>query len=568
MNKKTIDLLSDTSEKSLLEPVVTNRQIQCLDTAINSLFTMPLILLMENAGRVVAENVVEHLQRKKVITPKILIFAGPGNNGGDAIVCARYLLNQLIKAHIVLLILPKADYQGDASINYEILKKIVSTNSTIEIIEVTHKRKLNRIKNFQPDVIIDGIFGTGFRGSPEGIFQDAIELINHYNAYKIAIDIPSGVNGDTGWVQELAVKAQQTISMGLYKRGHWLYPGRTHCGLIKIAHLGIDYKKLFWAITNSSLASKKTKLDSLNNISSLKKLFASETYLLTLPFIKQIFPQRRPDGHKGTFGSVVVVAGGKGYSGAACLTALSALRTGAGLVRLCFPLSINSAVEKKLTEVIKVPIPTTSEGTFALSGYNQIKDVINQSDVLAIGPGVTTHPETKELIRKIILTTKIPMVLDADAINNITVSTLLKIPKNQRANMVLTPHPGELSRLIEITPETINRERIDLCEQWAKRLGVILVLKGAPTVIGTPEGIVFINPTGNSGLAKGGSGDVLTGLIAGFVAQGVTPAYAACVGVYLHGLCADLKVKSTTEYCLTASDLINQLPKAINQLLQ
>lgn len=566
----------------LLEPVITNHQMAVLDTAINLVYSMPLILLMENAGRSVAESAIEYLQGKKIADPRILIFAGPGNNGGDAIVSARYLLSSLEKGQIILVILSaqtKIEYRGDAKINYEIIKKIVNHEIqftsehkpkaiTIKLIELTPHKKINLKRDFEPDVIIDGIFGTGFKAKPEGIFRDVIETINQYKAYKIAIDIPSGVNGDTGWVEEFAVQSHQTITMGLYKRGHWLYPGRRFCGTVQIANLGIDYKNLYWSIISSSKLLETTKSGLSNNIATLRTQFASELFLLTPQFIKKIFPQRRPNGHKGTFGSVVVIAGGKGYSGAACLASLSALKSGAGLVRLCFPLSINSAVEKKLSEVIKIPLPTTSEGTLAISGYNQIQKIIEQSDVLAIGPGVTTHPETKTLIQKIILTSKIPMVLDADAINNISVSILLKIPKNQRANIILTPHPGEFSRLIGVAPEIINRERIDLCEQWAKRLGMTLVLKGAPTVIGTPEGVVFINPTGNSGLAKGGSGDVLTGMIAGFVAQGAPSVYASCIGVYLHGLSANLKVKTTTEYCLTASDLIDQLPKAINKLLQ
>ncbi|MCX7784646.1 MAG: NAD(P)H-hydrate dehydratase [candidate division WOR-3 bacterium] len=555
--KNSLDLLQITS---LLEPVVTNQQMRSLDMAINSQFGIPLILLMENAGRAVAECAIEYLQVHNIVAPKILILAGPGNNGGDAIVSVRYLVNRFPKIQIILLILPKANYHNDALINYEIINKFISQSqplaSIIKIIEVTHTRKLSLIKNFNPDLIIDGIFGTGFRGTPEGVFREAIELINQSNAYKIAIDIPSGVNGDTGEIWNLAVKAHQTVSMGLYKRGHWLYPGKSYCGMVKIADLGVAYNNLFTTIISSNKPPK------------LKSLFSTETYLLTSRFIKQIFPARRPNGHKGTFGSVTVLAGGKGYSGAACLTSLSALKSGVGLVRLCFPISINSAVEKKLTEVIKVPLPTTSEGTLALSGFDQIKKLLDQTDVLIIGPGITTHPETKALIQKVMVSSKkIPIVLDADGINNITIPMLLKLPANQRAHIVLTPHPGEFSRLIGIAPEIINRERIDLCELWAKKLGTNIVLKGAPTVIGTPDGKVFINPTGNSGLAKGGSGDVLTGLIAGFIAQGATPIYASCLGVYLHGLSADLKVKSTTEYCLTASDLINQLPKAIKQIL-
>lgn len=525
--------------------IVTSTKMKELDLLAAKKFSIPLILLMENAGADIARNIVEYVRNKNIINPKILIVAGPGNNGGDGIVTARHLLNLFDKTSVLLVILTKGSYQGDSKINYEIIKRITRIDNRIKIIV----NKFDGVKNFNPNIIVDAIFGTGFirkarprlrrEGAPSDMFKNAINMINELSGYKIAIDIPSGVNGDTGSIEGSAVKADTTITMGLIKRGHILYPGKEYCGDVKIANLGVAYENL---------------RDAFN------------TFLLDHEFVKQNLPERKPNGHKGTFGSVLIVAGGKGYSGAACLTSLGALSSGAGLVRLCYPISINTAVEKKLTEVIKVPLPATSEDTLALIGFYKIKEVAQQSTVIAIGPGITTDPETKELTQKIITAINLPTVIDADGLNNLTLAHLYKIPKHRRLNTVLTPHLGEFSRLFGIPAKIVNSNRIEIIREWAKKLSIIIVLKGAPTVISDANGNVYINPTGNSGLAKGGTGDVLTGLIAGFIAQGSTPINASCLGVYLHGLSADLAVKDKTEYSLVATDLIKTLPKAISTI--
>jgi NAD(P)H-hydrate epimerase len=518
-----------------MKTVVTSSEMKSLDLLASKKFSIPLVLLMENAGAEIARYVIEYLNSNKINTQKILIVAGPGNNGGDGIVVARHLLNICENISILLLILTKHPYQGDAKTNYEIINSIAKTDNRIKIIE----NKLSGLSKFKPDIVIDAIFGTGFKGKSQGINKNAIRMINNLSGYKMAIDIPSGINGDNGSIEGLAVKANTTITMGLIKQGHLLYPGKEYCGDVKIANLGVSYDEI-------------TK---------------SETFLLDDDYIRCNIPKRKPDGHKGTFGSVLVVAGGIGYSGAACLTSLGALHSGAGLVRLCFPENINTAVEKKLTEVIKVPLPATKQGSLAISGYDKIKEIASKSNVAAIGPGVTTNQEIQKLIRKVISSTNLPMVIDADGLNNITMSDLLKIPKQRRLKIVLTPHPGEFERLFKVESRTVNNNRIEIVREWAKKLSLIIVLKGTPTVIGDPMGNVYINSTGNSGLAKAGSGDVLTGMIAGFIAQGASPVDAACLGVYLHGCAADIAVKTKTEYSLVATDLIRSLPRAIASII-
>jgi NAD(P)H-hydrate epimerase len=516
-------------------PVVNNAQMRDLDLAVSKKYQIPMLQLMENAGAEIARYIVQYIKAKKLDSPKIVVLAGPGNNGGDGMVAVRYLLKELKAVSILLVIIKSKPYHGDAKTNYYIIKKIGQNDNRLKIIE----NKIDLIKKYKSDIVVDAIFGTGYKGAPSGIYKRAIALINKLPGYKIAVDIPSGVNGDTGEIIGNAVKAHATITMALLKTGHLLYPGKSNCGQIKIANLGADY---------SSLS-------------------AGNTFQLDQKFIKENLPLRKPDSHKGSFGSVVVVAGGNGYSGAACLTSLAALVAGAGIVRLCFPENINTAVEKKLTEVIKISLPATSQGSIALDAYEKIRAIARDSTVMAIGPGLTTNTETKVLVRKIIITNKLPIVIDADGLNNITTDVLLKVTKSKRLNIVLTPHPGEFERLFGISAQQVNQNRIEICRDYAQKYGLTIVLKGAPTVIGTADGNIYINPTGNAGLAKAGSGDVLTGLIAGFISQGAKPGTAACLGVYLHGLSADIAVKIKTEYSLIASDLIKTLPKAIKQIL-
>lgn len=515
--------------------VVNNAQMRELDLAVSKKCRIPMLELMENAGVKIARHIIQYIKIKNLKSPNILIVAGPGNNGGDGIVATRYLLKELKTVSILLYIVKSKLYQGDAKTNYDIIKKIGKIDNRLHIIE----NKTGLIKQHKYDIVVDAIFGTGFKGAPSGIYHKAISIVNKIKAYKIAVDISSGVNGDTGEINGIAVQADTTITMALLKTGHLLYPGKSYCGEVRIASLGADYNSIC----------------------------KSNTFLLDKNFIKANLPKRKQDSHKGSFGSVAVVAGGNGYSGAACLTSLSALVAGAGIVRLCYPENIRTAVEKKLTEVIKISLPATNQGSIALDGYNKIRAVAQDSTIMAIGPGLTTNIETKVLVRKIVLTNKLPLVIDADGLNNITPDVLLKVSKPKRLNMILTPHPGEFERLFGISAKQVNQNRIEICRNYAQKYGLTIVLKGAPTVIGTANGKIYINPTGNSGLAKAGSGDVLTGLIAGFISQGAKPEIASCLGVYLHGLSADIAVQKKTEYSLLASDLIKTLPKAIKEIL-
>jgi NAD(P)H-hydrate epimerase len=275
-------------------------------------------------------------------------------------------------------------------------------------------------------------------------------------------------------------------------------------------------------------------------------------------------PFRSAAGHKGTFGTALFVAGSRGFTGAAKLASLAALRIGCGLSKLCVPISVLSSVEAGLVEVVKFGAYDTAEGALSRAALPQIAGLLKDAQVLAIGPGIGTLAETRELEMNLLKASRVPVVIDADGVSNLAGSNRflksLKVPK------VLTPHPGELSRLLNVAPADINRDRIEICRRTAKELDAVMVLKGAPTVIGSPDGRVFVNSTGNSGLASGGTGDVLTGMIAGLIAQGVPAFEAAQAGVFLHGRAADVAAEDKTEYCLIAGDLLDYLPRAIKSL--
>jgi len=500
--------------------LVTPEEMGVIDRTARERFGVPGIVLMENAARGLVDIIEDYFPLEGL---RVLVVCGSGNNGGDGLAAARHLVIRGAEVKTFLL--------GDSSR----LKGDALTNA--RIIGIDSRRGLDRlIQDFKPDVIIDAIFGTGFRGRPEGKYRKAISLINESDAFIVAVDIPSGVNGKDGTVEDVAVVADLTITMCLPKTGLFLYPGREYCGDLWVTDIGI---------TPEMIGSGKTNL-------------------IDDEEVRGIIPHRPPSGHKGTFGKVIVVAGSRGFSGAACLTASAALRMGAGLVLLGVPDGLIDVVEAKLTEVVKFSLPDTGRVTFSRKAVQPLLSRLKDASVLAIGPGISTDPETKEFLFRIIARSPVPMVIDADGVNNI--ATEPGILKQRRAPIILTPHPGELSRLIKLSPAEINQNRIEIARGYARRYEVILVIKGAPTVVGSPQGEVWVNPTGNSGLASGGSGDVLTGMIGGLIAQGVDPYEAAKAGVYLHGLAADLALEEENEYSLIAGDLLRFIGPAIDKI--
>jgi NAD(P)H-hydrate epimerase len=353
----------------------------------------------------------------------------------------------------------------------------------------------------------------------------------------VAVDIPSGVSGESGEVLGECVMADVTVTMAYPKLGHFLYPGRHFVGDLVVADIG----------ASSSLAKGKVR-----------------TYLLDREEMRSLIPPRLGPEHKGDFGRVLTLAGSKGYTGAATLSAQAALRVGAGLSYLALPGSLNAIAETKATEVITLPL-SENDGVITERAAQEVLSRDISFDVIAAGPGLTRSEGVRNAVKELLTSYAGPLVLDADGV--VVLKENLKALGERGGETVLTPHPGELGALLGRPGSEISKERVTIARDFATKYGVVLVLKGAPTVVGTPEGDVWLNSTGNPGLAKGGAGDVLTGLIAGLIGQGLGGEDAALLGVYLHGLSGDLAALDQTEHCVMAEDLLDYLPDSFDWLL-
>jgi hydroxyethylthiazole kinase-like uncharacterized protein yjeF len=510
--------------------LVTNAEMKKIDAWSIKSLGIPGCVLMENAGQGCVNVLEEYFDLEDL---KVLIVCGKGNNGGDGFVVARLLNNRGSRVKVILIGKGRS-LTGDARLNYQLAKK-----ADCDIHETSDMKQIKRILHgFDPGVIVDALFGTGFQGSPKGIYKKLIDAMNDSNAFILSVDIPSGIQGDNGQFQDTCIVADATATMCLPKRGNYLYPGRELCGDLYIVDIGVPYHKI------------------------------KDGYPQVLDFdmIHALIPLRPVDGHKGTFGNVLIVAGARGFSGAAAMAATSTLKTGAGLVRLAAPKGLMNALEAKLLEVVKVPLAQTSEETISPDARKTVLQHLDTADAAVIGPGITTNDATAVFLHELLSDIRCPVVIDADALN--ICAQYKKWHTELNAPFIMTPHPGELSRLTGLSPEKINLLRIDLAPELAKKFGGVLVLKGAPTVIASPQGEVFVNPTGNSGLASAGSGDVLVGMIAGFLGQGCGVLSASLIAVFLHGLCADLSLEDSNEYSLTASDLIKKIPDALNYVIK
>jgi len=484
-------------------------------------------IMMENAGKNIVNTLVKLFPDFK--KKKICILCGKGNNGGDGLVAARYLEK--------VGVLPEVEILGKireisllAKQNLTLLRKL-----KIKIREVTNVNELKgKIRN--SDIVIDAIFGTGFKGSIKGLCADIVRLLNAEKPIVISVDLPTGLNADTGEVSIPCVRADWTFTLGLPKKGLLLFPGTEFVGRIKILDIGIPESVIGTGWLN----------------------------LITRKDLSCFLSPRRIDSHKGSYGHIFILAGSAGMTGAAVLTSSGALSSGAGLVTTGIPNSLNQIMEVKLTEVMTKPLPETKFHSLSLSCYQEILDFTKNVDVIAIGPGLSRVSGTLKLARKIIENINLPMVIDADAIFALKGCTT--ILKRRRAATVITPHPGEMVYLTGNKVDEIQSKRIETARDFARRFAVITVLKGARTVVASPEGEVWINPTGNPGMASGGVGDVLTGIIASLIGQKVSPCEAARIGVYIHGLAGDIIRDKRGERGLVASDIINELPQAFKEV--
>ncbi|HEY7534296.1 MAG TPA: NAD(P)H-hydrate dehydratase [Nitrospiraceae bacterium] len=513
--------------------LVTAAQMQTLERQTMTEAHVPSSALMENAG----EGFLTHLEQHygPVRGKTITIFCGKGNNGGDGLAIARLLHRRHARVHAILLS-PLLDLSRDAALMHRRLVKVAGRSVLTSFRSADQMHALLSAS----DLVIDAILGTGLASEVKGLYRDAIELINDSPCPVMAVDIPSGIQADDGTIMGHAVRATMTVTFGLPKLGLFMGAGIDHSGTVFVADIGIP--------------------------SAYVESIESRTMLLT-PTIMTALPPRKLSSHKGTFGHAGIIAGSVGKTGAAALAAQAALRVGTGLVTVATPSSVNDILEAKLFEVMTLPLPETKDRTLARSALDQVLAFMQARTALAIGPGLSTHPETVDLVRVMMKHVDRPTVIDADALNALAGQTSLLA--QCKAPPVLTPHPGEMARLAgDTTPQIVNTDRIGIARRFSREWGVFLVLKGARTVIARPDGFVAVCPTGNPGMATAGTGDVLTGMITGLLAQGLPTWDAACAATYIHGYAGDLAAQELGLAGMVAGDLIAQIPHAIRQLQQ
>lgn len=505
--------------------LVTGAQMAAIDRrAINS--GIPGIDLMEAAGQGIAriaKNLLNGFENRH-----ITVLCGKGNNGGDGFVLARLAEEQGAKVQIFLFA-SSEEIRGDAKTNFERI-------THLPIVSVTIEKNLQTVQNAlnQTDLVIDALLGTGINRPVHGMIAQAIKQLKKATCPILAVDVPSGLNADTG--QGDSATATQTVTFACPRIGHFFYPGRAACQHVSLIDIGIP----------------KTAISAEN----------SSFFLIDAKWASQALPNRAPDAHKGSCGRVFILAGSVGLTGAAVLSSTAAVRSGSGLVSLGIPKSLNDILECKVTEVMTRPLPEVRKARcLALNARGEIASVISKADAVVMGPGLGRHRQTITLVHRLIKDLMCPTVLDADALNALVGH--LDLIKNCTLPLVLTPHWGEFSRLTGQSISDIQEDPISSAQKFAKEIGHIVILKGAPTLVAEPNGNIHINPTGNAGMATGGSGDVLTGLIASLIGQGLSPSIAARLGVYVHGLAGDWVAKEKGQMGLTASDLVQALPKAL-----
>ncbi len=521
-------------------PLVTSSESRQLDQLAEQA-GLPSLVLMENAALRIAEVLQQHFE---LDPPKrIVIVCGKGNNGGDGMALARHLSNIGFQVQVFLLADP-SELKGDAATNYE-----VAANFGIPIQPIVSSEELPQIVEplRNADLVVDALLGTGITGEVRGLYAEVIPLITRHSPRILSVDIPSGINSDTGEVCGVAVRADATITLGAIKLGLILFPGADYAGDLFVGSLGIP---------NSLL----TKL----NI---------QKFVATHEIVHRVLPPRSPNTHKGDYGRVLIVGGAPGMSGAAIMAGKAALRSGAGLVQVALPQSLNIAIEASTLEVMSFPLPETEVATIAPEALNVLAPRLEWADVIAVGCGISRHEQTQKFVRQLVARVDKPMVIDADGL--IALSGCSEILRQRKSLTVLTPHPGEMAALMQTKTDEVQRDRVGIALKAAKDFNAIVVLKGARTIAASPDGTVFVNPTGNAGMATGGSGDVLTGMIAALLAQTIvrpssTPALrslteAVAAAVFLHGLAGDIASWEKGEVALVAGDLLDHLPRAINE---
>lgn len=515
-----------------MRPVFTAEEMRRVDRRAVDTLGIPGATLMEHAGRGAAQVILELLPTLGAPRrgARVALVCGKGGNGGDGFVAARRLRQAGVRV-TVLVCAPSDEIVGDAGSKLAELRR-----AGVRPAVVGDAAQLAR-PLAEAHVVVDALLGTGARGAPTGLVAEAIERINASGRPVVALDVPSGLPADGGPPPGPAIHAAVTVTFAGLKRGLVTPPGRALAGTVRVVGIGVPEAEVARGAT---------------------------VFLTDAADVAALFPPRAADAHKGSYGHLLVLAGSEGKTGAAALAATAALRSGAGLVTVATAASQQPIVAGLVLEAMTAALPETTARSLSLEALASARALAEARDAVALGPGLGLDAATQELARRLVRETPRPLVVDADALTAVAADPA--VLRAAPAARVLTPHPGEMARLLKSTVAEVQRDRIACARDVARAYGVVVVLKGAASVVAAPDGRVWLNPTGNPGLASGGTGDVLTGIAGAFLARGFDPVEAARAAVYLHGRAGDLAAASVGEEALIARDVIAALPAAFLEL--
>jgi NAD(P)H-hydrate epimerase len=494
--------------------LVTAAEMRALDRWTIDAGT-PGHVLMERAGAGATRVLRDRLRAPH---GGVVVLAGRGNNGGDGFVIARHLRKSRMPVEVWLAGRVE-DVRGDAARMLAAWRK--ARGKILPLTDAAHVGAFTR-RLTKAAVVVDALFGTGLNAPVTGVAAAAIEAVNASGAPVLAVDVASGLSADTGRPLGVAIRATVTATFGFPKLGQVLFPGAEHTGLLAVVDIGIP---------DAAVAAVRP-----------------QARLLEAEDVGRLLPPRRADAHKGTFGHVLVVAGSRGKSGAALLCAEAATRAGAGLVTLAVPAELQPVCEGHVREAMTDALPAEPGGISAL---------LDGRSAVVCGPGLGQSDWARRLVHEVIRRSDAPLVLDADGLNAVAGTSVLR---ERRPPTVVTPHPGEMARLLDTDTAHVQADRVDAARRYARESGAVVVLKGARTVIATPDGDVAISPTGNPGMATGGTGDVLAGVVGALLAQDLAPRDAAALGVFAHGVAGDAVAARRGEVGLVARDLVHEMP--------
>jgi len=512
--------------------VLNSAQMREADRRTIDEIGIPSLVLMENAGRqVVAAMEAMH---GELLERQVAVLCGHGNNGGDGFVVARTLMQRGVSVSVFLMG-RVADVRGDARVNLEILGRLGVT-----VVEIGDSQawELHFSEVRDCSIIVDAIFGTGLNAPVAGLIESVIADVNAAGITVVSVDVPSGLSADAVERIGESIEADTTVTLGAPKLPLILPPGEHRAGDIVIADIGIP-------------------------ADVIEGLEGPRIALLTRHGMRDLITPRVPESHKGDYGRVLIVAGSRGKTGAAHLAAVGALRSGAGLVTVATPAGCQAVVATMGPEYMTEPLAETEDGGIDPECVDRVLEMAR--DVIALGPGLGQAPATQNFVRSLVDRASMPLVIDADGLNAFGANPD-RLAGREGRDVIITPHPGEMARLVGMSTDEVQASRLEIARNFAAAHRVYVVLKGHRTLIATPDERIFINPTGNPGMATGGTGDVLTGMIAAWLAQ-LLDAEAACkIAVYLHGMAGDLAEADEGEVALTSSDLASHIGAAILEL--